>query len=29
MKRYAVPVVYHILFKRVLFPLGSGGKLAG
>lgn len=28
-KRYAVPVVYHILLERVLFPLGSGGKLAG
>lgn len=28
-EKYAVPVVYHILFERVLFPLGSGGKLAG
>lgn len=27
-EKYAVPVVYHILFERVLFPLGSVGKLA-
>lgn len=26
-EKYAVPVVYHILFERVLFLLGSVGKL--
>ena len=29
-EKYAIPVVYHhILLERVLFPLGSVGKLAG
>lgn len=28
-KKYAAPAVYPILFERIWFPSGSGGKLAG